>query len=202
MADVLLTTTSTEVAVGSTAAAVASSLLAGERYKFASSTACWIRQGTCIKVTFVAKASLVDGETFTLTLGLSKTPTTYEFDVAGDGVKSGNVQINVSAVTTAIQIAGLARTAILAAQTALNVTDNGDGTLTIEAPDIVMSFSETVANGTFAAANQAVPATAGAGSCYVPANTIVDINGDQGPQLGVIQDAVAGKASATRVRSY
>lgn len=41
-------------------------------------------------------------------------------------------------------------------------------------------------------------ASAGAGSMYVPANTPVMLSGDNGADVSVIQDAVAGKASLVR----
>ena len=59
----------------------------------------------------VAKANLVDGETFTLedALGVSKV---FEFDVSGDGVTEGNISVNVSEDTTADDIAARCRTRI------------------------------------------------------------------------------------------
>ncbi len=55
-------------------------------------------------ITAVAKASLADGETFTLDDGVNPA-VTFEFDLAGDGVTAGNVAIVVTADTTAIDIA-------------------------------------------------------------------------------------------------
>jgi len=62
----------------------------------------------------VAKASLVDGETFTLHDGYG--PLTFEFDVDGSGVLvQGNVRINVSSDTSATEVGARAETAIDAA---------------------------------------------------------------------------------------
>lgn len=55
----------------------------------------------------------------------------YEFDTAGDGVTAGRVLVDISGATTAAEVAAILRTAILANQPALSVTDNADGTLTI-----------------------------------------------------------------------
>ena len=45
-------------------------------------------------------------------------------------------------------------------------------------------------------------ATAGALSMYVPANTIIVIDGKAGANLAVIQDAAGGKASLTRALTF
>jgi len=55
-------------------------------------------------ITCVPKANLIDGETVVLT-GVDGTVYTFEFDVAGDGVGGGNIQVNVSADVTAIDVA-------------------------------------------------------------------------------------------------
>ena len=99
-------------------------------------------------ITFVAKADLVDGETFTISDGTIVK--VFEFDVAGDGVVGGRVQVNVSGVTTAIQVAGVAHTAINAAEFAVTSTDPATGTL-ILANDARgsagnVSISDTVAD--------------------------------------------------------
>ena len=62
-------------------------------------------------VTCVAVANLIDGETVTIA------GKTYEFDVAGNGVAGGNVAVDVSALTTASEVA----TAL-----ALAIYDEGD----------------------------------------------------------------------------
>ena len=99
-------------------------------------------------ITFVAKADLIDGETFTISDGtIAKV---FEFDVAGDGVAGTNVQVNVSAVTTAIEVAGVAHTAINAAEFGVTSTNPATGTL-ILANDTRgsagnVSISDTVAD--------------------------------------------------------
>ncbi len=81
-------------------------------------------------ITCTTKANYVDTDYMTIGDGMSVAKL-YEFDTAGDGVTGGRVQVNISTDTTAAQVAARLRTAILANQPALGVTDNGDGTLTI-----------------------------------------------------------------------
>ena len=80
-------------------------------------------------ITFVAKANLIDGETFTISDGT--TAKVFEFDVDGGGVGGSNVQVNVSGVTTAIEVAGVAHTAINGATFNVTSTNPGTGTLTL-----------------------------------------------------------------------
>ncbi len=61
-------------------------------------------------LTAVAVASLVDGETFTIDNG--ERSAVFEFDVNGTGVGPGNVRVNVSALTTAAEVAGAIAAAI------------------------------------------------------------------------------------------
>jgi hypothetical protein len=192
-----LTTTSDSSTVIVTASPMGGALLLKQVYLFLSSTNCWIRQGTAKLVTCVTKANLVDGDF--LTIALSTGTKTYEFDVAGNGVAVGNVQVNVSSDTTAAQVAARLRTAILANQT-LEVTDNTDGTLTVVSPDLVMTITEQVANAGFTIAATTMTVATADGSMFVPASIPITINGDQGPQLGVIRDAADGKASLTRCK--
>lgn len=81
-------------------------------------------------ITCVAKASLADTDYVTISDGL-RAPALYEFDVTGDGVTAGRVQVNVSAATTAADVAALLKTAIEANQPVLTVTDAGSGVLTL-----------------------------------------------------------------------
>lgn len=194
---VALTTTSDSSTVTATAAGLGGALFPNQLYLFTSSTNCWIRQGTGKLVTCVAKASMVDTDFITVVL-----PTDtkiYEFDFAGNGVTTGRVQVNISADTTAATVAARLRTALLANQATLEVTDNTDGTLTIVAPDTIMTITETVANAGFLVAAAVVTTTAADGSMYVPAGFGVAITGDRGIQLGVLRDTADGKASLTRV---
>jgi hypothetical protein len=80
-------------------------------------------------ITCIAKANLVDGETVTISDGA--TAYIFEFDVAGDGVASGHVQVNVSTDTTAIQVAARLDTAIDGTAIGVTSTVVGDGTLTL-----------------------------------------------------------------------
>ncbi len=81
-------------------------------------------------ITCATKANLVDTDYMTIGDGINVAKV-YEFDTAGNGVTTGRVQVNVSTDTTAAQVAARLRTAILANQPALSVTDNADGTLTV-----------------------------------------------------------------------
>jgi FlaG/FlaF family flagellin (archaellin) len=81
-------------------------------------------------ITCVAKASLVDGDYLTIGDGMSPAKL-YEFDLTPNGVTAGRIVVDVSADTSAAQVAARLRTAILANQPSLGVTDNGDGTLSI-----------------------------------------------------------------------
>lgn len=196
-----ITASSLTAVVDATARAVASTLVLGQNYLFGSSTACYIRQGTAKLLTCVTKANLVDGETITIGVGGAGGLKVYEFDVAGNGVTAGRVQVNVSADTTAAQVAARLRTAILANQATLEVTDNADGTLTTVAPDAVMIAIDTVANVGFTIVNATMTVTAASGSMYLPINSgLLEMNGDNGPQLAVIRETADGRCSITRGR--
>ena len=45
-------------------------------------------------------------------------------------------------------------------------------------------------------------ASAGAGSCYVPAGVVLPIDGAAGADLAVIEASTGGRASLTRARRY
>lgn len=84
--------------------------------------------GAVGSIVAIAKALFVDGETFTLNDGVHP-PVTFEFDVTPDGVTPGNVAINISALTTAIDVAD-AMVAAINGVVPLNLTaTNGGGTL-------------------------------------------------------------------------
>ena len=105
-------------------------------------------------ITCVAKASLLDGQTVTISDGTNPA-SVFEFDVAGDGVTGPNVQVNVSTDTTAIQVAARLHAAINGVVGGLTVTstDNHDGTLTLAADASGtthnVAITETVANAGF-----------------------------------------------------
>ena len=106
-------------------------------------------------ITCATVANLADSDYMTIGDGINP-PVLYEFDVAGDGVTAGRVQVNVSADTTAAQVAARLRTAILANQPALSVTDNADGTLTVTS-DIAgahanITITENVTHASFTVA--------------------------------------------------
>lgn len=195
----LVTSTTTTGTVGVTPVAAAAALADPGDYQFVSTTACWIRQGTSKLVTCVAKANLLDTDYVTITVrGVA---VTYEFDTAGNGVTAGRVQVNVSADTTAATVAARLRTAILANQSALTVTDPVNGTLILDLPDATaLTITETVADAGFTIGTGIMQATAGAGSAYIPANLPVLLQGTLGGQLGVIQATAGGTSATTRVR--
>lgn len=103
-------------------------------------------------ITCATKANLADTDYITIPDGINPA-TVYEFDTAGDGVTGGRVQVNVSSDTTAAQVAARLRTAILANQPALSVTDNADGTLTLahRVPGTIgnNTITENVAHASF-----------------------------------------------------
>jgi hypothetical protein len=88
--------------------------------------------GTAATGTIVCttKANYVDTDYMTIGDGI-RPPVVYEFDTAGDGVTAGRVQVNLSALTTAADVANALAAAIIANQPALDATDNGAGTVTI-----------------------------------------------------------------------
>ncbi len=79
-------------------------------------------------ITCLAKASYVDTDFMTIIdeYGLAKL---FEFDTAGDGVTAGRIQVNISADTTAADVAARLVTAIVANCPWLTVLDNVDGTI-------------------------------------------------------------------------
>lgn len=192
-----ITGSSDSASVSATVASL-TGMVAGKKYLFVSSTNCWIKQGSAILLTCVSKANFADTDYFTLSI--DGTGVTYEFDKAGDGVTAGNVQVNISTDTTAADCAARLRTAILANQATLTVTDNVDGTLTISIGDgPIITTTESVTNAGFTITAAAPPASAADGSMYVPANVQVILDGNYGPRLGVIRNTADGSASLTRV---
>lgn len=77
----------------------------------------------------VPVASLVDGETFTLSDG-ENPPVTFEFDTAPISVTAGNVSVDISAATTASDVGSAMATAINGA-TFLNLAAVGGSTVTV-----------------------------------------------------------------------
>ena len=93
-------------------------------------------------VTCVAKASMDDNDNMTIPDGFSIAKV-YEFDFAGDGVTGGRIQVNISASTTADDVANVLKTAIQANQPLLTVTGPASGVLTL-----THDVPGTVGNGT------------------------------------------------------
>lgn len=80
-------------------------------------------------ITCVANASMTDGDFITVPSGIGKS-VLYEYDKSANGVTAGRVSWAAGA-STAADVAATLRTAILANQAEIGVTDNLDGTLTL-----------------------------------------------------------------------
>jgi hypothetical protein len=113
-------------------------------------------------ITTVAVADLLDTETFTIRD--KNRVFTFELDVNGTGVTSGNVQVNVSTDTTSDHVRDRIVTAINASECDVTAASGGSATVSITSdtfgPDGNLVMTETVANGTFAVST--TDATAGA----------------------------------------
>ncbi len=114
----------------------------------------WVPVGGVVatgSITCVAQASMADSDYMTISDGL-RAPVVYEFDVAGDGVTGGRVQVNISGSSTATDVATLLKAAIETNQPGIGVTQ-ASGVLTL-AHKIAGTFAnvtitENVANGGF-----------------------------------------------------
>jgi hypothetical protein len=80
-------------------------------------------------ITCPAKASFVDGETLTISDGT--TAYVFEFDVAGDGVGAGNVQVNISTDTSANAVAARLITAINGTAIGITASTGGGAIVTL-----------------------------------------------------------------------
>lgn len=114
----------------------------------------WIVEGGAVatgSITCIAKASLVDGETVAIPDGL-RPAVVYEFDTNA-AVSGTNIRVDISADTTAAQVAARLAAAITAQQPGVTVTDLGTGVLNL-AHNIPGAFAninitETVVNAGF-----------------------------------------------------
>ncbi len=102
-------------------------------------------------ITCVAKASMADTDIVTIGDGVNPV-VVYEFDVAGDGVTAGRVQVNISTDTTATQVAARLLTAITANQPLFTVV-NTTGVLALTHKQTGtfanVTITEAVANAGF-----------------------------------------------------
>lgn len=191
---------SVECDVGAAEADFNTNLEAGKVYELVSNTACWIKQGSAMVITCATKAEFIDNETLTITV--DGVDTIYDFDT--DGVNDGDAdhtRVNISAETSAANVAVILAAAIAATQTDLDVTDNLDGTIKVVKVGGTLTMSNTVADITFAhAAGTGLAATAGSESTYTPANFSRYLDPKYGPTVSIIRDAASGKASLTPVR--
>lgn len=86
--------------------------------------------GAVGSIVAIAKALLVDGETFTLKDGVHPTPfSVFEFDTVPNGVTPGRIAVDVSGATTAVDVANVMVEAINTAPNLNLVASNGLGTL-------------------------------------------------------------------------
>ena len=108
-------------------------------------------------ITTVAKANLVDGETFTL---IDPAATyVFEFDVNGTGVTAGRVQVNVSTDTTAADVRDRIITAINASGIQIRGFEAGAATVglisTVPGTGSNTTSAETVVDAGFAITDMA-----------------------------------------------
>jgi len=147
-------------------------------------------------ITAIAKASITDGQTFTLDDN-ENTPTVFEFDLVPDGVSGGNTVVDISAATTDIQVATAMVSAINGVGATLNWTAaNGGGTLA--AVTLTHDEEGTIGNGTLFSTNTTmalVQPTGGAGDMVV-----LDVSSSEAPTnsaaigtgLGTVVAVLAG----------
>lgn len=106
-------------------------------------------------ITCVAKVSMADTDFIQIGDGINPIKR-YDFDTVGDGDGDGGVVVNISGASSAIDVAAILRTAILANQPAISVTDNGNGTLTLAhnwpGTGGNVAIAESVANAGFTVA--------------------------------------------------
>lgn len=196
-----VTSRSVGAAVSSTTVAAHTAMTDKTDYVFCSSTNCWIRQGTSKLITCATKANSVDTDYITITV--EGVALVYELDTSGNGAASGHVAVDISGATTAASIAAILRTAILAHQTTLTVTDPTNGTLIVDLPESRnLTITENVAHASFTVGTGIMQATAGTGSMFVPALLPIILDGTQGGQLGVIRNTADGSSSTTPVELF
>ena len=146
-------------------------------------------------ITTVAKANLVDGETFTLNEGVASY--VFEIDVAGDGVTGGRTAVDVSLDTTADQVRDRIVTAINS--TAILITAASGGAATVSLTNDRFgsvgnaTSAETVADAGFVLTDMAGGVVA---VRLRDATAPIDIVGDSG-RIYVASTAGSGVMTAT-----
>lgn len=185
--------------VDGTSREITTTMLAQETYAVTTTTNALLKQGTAKRVTVVAQADMTDGDT--LTISINGKDVVYEFDKTGNGVATGNVAVDISAASTAADVAAALVAEIDVAQTVLEVTDNADGTIDIVAPSLQMVITENVAHASFAVAARAITASAADGNTIVAAGQTVCLRGRHGAQVAIVQVSAGGSATASRVIS-
>ena len=113
-------------------------------------------------ITFATAANTVDTDYYTVDGVL------YELDKSGDGVTAGRVQVDMSAATTAADVAAIAVPIMAARQPYLTFVDNADGTVDITnkipGANGNITLSDNVAHASFVVASL----TNGADAVLVP----------------------------------
>ena len=192
-----ISSSSLKVAVGATHVEFAASMTKDQFWMLVSSTACWFKQASPTgTITCVANANMLDADFMTINDGINAA-VVYEYDKAANGVTGG--RIAWAAGTTAASVAANLRTAILANQPYITVVDNLDGTLTLSSTSRNITLTENVTDAGFLVV-YGPQASVGAGSMFVPAGVPVTLDGASGSNVSIIQDAVGGSASLTRLK--
>jgi hypothetical protein len=144
-------------------------------------------------LTALAKASITDGQTFTLDDGFATE--TYEFDVPPDGVTGGNVVVDISADTTAVEVASRMVTAINGGSLGLTASNVGGTSATVT---VTHDNGGTVGNVTTWATTTSmtiVQPTGGAGDVVVLSAASSETPGDTaaiGTGLGAVVSVLSG----------
>lgn len=132
-----------QAAVTSSSAEI-STTLADRLYELVSTTNAYVKQGTAYLITCLAKADLVDAEKLIVT-SRGKV-NTYELDVNGTGVASGNLQVDVSGETAVAEVADKIAVTLALYNPELSITHN--------------HAAQVIADDTFTAAGAVLTANA------------------------------------------
>lgn len=153
-------------------------------------------------VTVVAKASLSDGEYFTIKTPAWPAGLAIEFDVSGDGVTAGRIAADVSGDTSADDVADTVMNAINNSVLGLELvaTDGGTGIVSLKSKLIGagpnMTITENVSDGSFAVSGM----TSGNGGVYLWRKSIGGQGLERGTDKGLltlVSSAGSGTMSTT-----
>ena len=133
------------------------------------------------------KANMVDGEILTIPDPLGGASVVYEFDVAGDGVTAGRVQVNIAGATTAADVAAILYPLINTNSQWLTAVDSGSGLITITS-EILGTASNVTITENVTHASFVVTATSLGMAATETGRVLVDIS--------AVADTAAGVAGA------